>query len=349
MLIIACMPARTHARGAPEQPAAHTALSRSTAVPLLLHPQQSNQAAGCAAEEARALQPACAGGSGRYDPHPQAERDGRQSPGMGRPPHSQYSASGQPRLAGWARQTLPEIDDDDAWQGLLAQRPLPEKSQRFSSILALAAESTSQLARRPINDGNAHVELVEATAQLMDLIGKKKAGAGGETWPPSFKDTLLHSPRSKRRHHTHTTIGALHAASSPSKFSTALSDLEVALQQTHRKRPDNSDTPSFRPVTTAASTRSLRCAQKVVDRGVSPPRPATARAGDGHGYQAWRNLVPSKVEDETDRLFRTISSGVVFTPGADTDRVCLEALARREQEAIEKRKFIHNVHEQVAR
>jgi len=67
------------------------------------------------------------------------------------------------------RLTLPNVDDDLAWDKILAVNgSLPVKEERLSTLLSQVAQITSQMDRRGQLDGSAHVALVDAADRVSE-------------------------------------------------------------------------------------------------------------------------------------------------------------------------------------
>lgn len=253
------------------------------------------------------------------------------------------------------RSMLPAVDNDDAWQDLLADKTLPSKDERLSTILTLAAHSTSQVARRANRDGAAHVELLDAAQELLWAMEVKKTVREDER-RLAQTDQSQPSPQVRRRH----AIPATPPRTTPEHFESAerissvLSGLETKLRRSLGETASavavSCASLSARPATAAATARGIGSQVKALARSKSPQRPSTARDADPHHqYQAWRNLTPAhtKNQDE-DKIFRAWAAGAESAAESARERRRNMPTNQCDHQAAAKREAHLRISEQVS-
>jgi hypothetical protein len=254
------------------------------------------------------------------------------------------------------RRMLPAVDNDDAWQELLAEKKLPDKDERLSTILSLAAHNTSQLARRAHRDGSAHVELLDTAQELLREMEVKRTLREDERHSTQT-DQWQPSPQVRRRHATHA--GNPHRTISErfqsiNRISSELSGLEAKLRQslgeTASAAAMSLSCLSPRPATTATSATGTGSPVKATARNKTPQRPSTARdEGLRRQYQAWQNLTSSPTQDqEEDRIFRAWATGTESAAENEPERGRSMSTDHCEHSAAAEREALRRVGEQVS-
>lgn len=266
------------------------------------------------------------------------------------------------------RRVLPAADDDDAWQELLAEKQLPRKDERLSTILSLAAHSTSQVARRPDRDGAVHVELLDAAQELLRAMQVQKALREDERRPAQTTKQPPPCPHARRcPAPPAVSPPRTERCSSPDRISSVLSGLEMQLRQslgaTASAIAASCASSSGRPSTTPATARGFGSAVKALARKKSPQRPSTAReARLPRQYQAWRHLTPAHSQDpEEDQLFLGWATGAGAAAENAAERLLAGAQAaaengperrtptsQRGHQAAARREALRRVREQVS-